>query len=466
MLCVPRHILLSQIATLGDASVQNAAFIFAVSAVAALGGLLFGFDTAIISGAIPALQQFFQLSEYALGWAVGSILIGCAVGAILAGRLADRFGRRVLLMACAVLFAASGIGAGLAETFDVFVCFRLIGGVAVGAAAIVSPLYISETAPAAWRGRLVSLYQLAIVLGILLAYLCSYLFAGFGSDGWRWMFISQTLPAVIFGFSLLAVPETPRWLVAKKRLSAAAAVLEKTLGPDKARAELASIEKSFQGATGGVTLRQLFGSAYRPVLMLGICIAVFQQVTGINAILYYAPTIFAKTGLDTASSLLQTVALGVVNLLATFGAIALVDRLGRKYLLLGGSAVMGIALAAVALCFHHGYFKGYIVLILMLLYVAAFACTLGAVTWVYLAEVFPNRIRATAMSVATLALWLADFAVAYTFPVMNAHLSTASTLLCYAVFCAIAFVYVLIKVPETKGVPLEELELLFVKGPA
>ena len=336
-----------------------------------------------------------------------------------------------MLMVCASLFALSGIGAGLAEKFDVFVGFRLIGGIAVGAAALVSPLYISETAPAAWRGRLVSLYQLAIVLGILLAYLCSYIFAGLASNGWRWMFVSQSLPALIFGVSLLVVPETPRWLVAKKRLSSAAAVLEKTVGADKAPAELLSIERSFQGATVAVSLRELFGRAYRPVLLLGVYIAVFQQVTGINAILYYAPTIFGRTGLDTASSLLQTVALGAVNLLATFGAIALVDRLGRKYLLLGGSAAMGASLAAVALCFHYGYFKGYIVLALMLLYVAAFACTLGAVTWVYLAEVFPNRIRATAMSVATLALWLADFAVAYTFPVMNAHMSIAAfALLC------------------------------------
>jgi len=442
--------------------VQKSSFILAISSVAALGGLLFGFDTAVISGAIPSLQALFRLDEYALGWAVSSILIGCALGAIVAGKLADRFGRRWTLMACAVLFGISGVGAGLADTLDTFVFFRLVGGIGVGAAAIVSPLYISETAPAAWRGRLVSLYQLAIVFGILLAYFSNYALSGI-ADGWRWMFAVQGIPALIFGFCLLAVPETPRWLVGRKRTSSALAILEKTLGSDAARTELALIERSFD-ASEGASLRELFGRDHRPVLVMGILIAVFQQVTGINAILYYAPAIFAKTGLDASSSLLQTIALGGVNLLATFGAIALVDTLGRRSLLLSGSAVMGIALAAVALCFHYGYFEGYVVLVLMLLYVAAFACTLGAVTWVYLAEVFPNRIRAMAMSVATLALWLADFAVAYTFPMMNERLSTAATLACYAAFCVIAFVYVRAKAPETRGRRLEELEALFVKG--
>jgi len=443
---------------------QNSSFILAISSVAALGGLLFGFDTAVISGAMPSLQALFSLDEYALGWAVSSILIGCALGALVAGKLADRFGRRLTLMACAMLFGISGVGAGLADTLDTFVFFRLVGGIGVGAAAIVSPLYISETAPAAWRGRLVSLYQLAIVFGILLAYFCNYAFANI-AGGWRWMFAAQTFPALIFGLCLLAVPETPRWLVGRKRMSSALTILEKTLGSDAARMELALIERSFDASTGA-SLRELFDRDHRPVLVMGILIAVFQQVTGINAILYYAPTIFAKTGLDTSSSLLQTIALGGVNLVATLGAIALVDKLGRRSLLLSGSAVMGVALAAVALCFHYGYFEGYIVLALMLLYVAAFACTLGAVTWVYLAEVFPNRIRATAMSVATLALWLADFVVAYTFPMMNEHLSTAATLACYAVFCALAHVYVRARVPETKGRRLEELEALFVKGGA
>jgi SP family arabinose:H+ symporter-like MFS transporter len=442
--------------------VQNSAFILAISSVAALGGLLFGFDTAVISGAIPSLQALFSLDEYGLGWAVSSILVGCALGALVAGKLADRFGRRLTLMACAILFGVSGLGAGLADTLDTFIFFRLVGGVGVGAAAIVSPLYISETAPAAWRGRLVSLYQLAIVFGILLAYFCNYAFVD-APGGWRWMFAAQTLPALVFGLCLLAVPETPRWLAGRKRIPEALTILEKTLGSDGAGTDLALIERSFDASTGA-SIRDLFDRDHRSVLVMGILIAVFQQVTGINAILYYAPTIFSKTGLDASSSLLQTLALGGVNLVATFGAIALVDKLGRRKLLLSGSAIMGVMLAAIALCFHYGYFERYIVLALMLLYVAAFACTLGAVTWVYLAEVFPNRIRATAMSVATLALWLADFLVAYTFPMMVEHLSTAATLACYAVFCALALFYIRARAPETKGRRLEELEALFVKA--
>ena len=437
-------------------------FILAVSGIAALGGLLFGFDTAVISGAIPGIQTYFKLNEYALGWAVSSILIGCAFGAIVAGKLADRFGRRAVLMMCAVLFGLSAIGASQAGMLATFVAFRIVGGLGVGAAAIVSPLYISETAPAAWRGRLVSLYQLAIVFGILLAYLCNYVFVS-RVNGWRLMFVSQALPALLFGLCLIAVPETPRWLVGRKRMSAAAAILEKTVGSVAAPAELAVIEKSF-GASPRPSLRELFNPAYRRVLGLGILLAVFQQITGINAILYYGPTIFAKTGLDISSSLLQTLALGAVNLIATFGAIAWVDRLGRRSLLLLGSAVMGVTLVALALCFYFRYFQGYMVLALMLLYVAAFACTLGPVTWVYLSEVFPNRIRAMAMSVATLALWLADFGVADAFPVMNAHLGIALTLLSYAFCCALAFAYIGARALETKGRRLEELEALFVEG--
>ena len=247
---------------------NNNAFILAISGVAALGGLLFGFDTAVISGAIPAIQTYFRLNEYALGWAVSSILIGCALGAIVAGKLADRFGRRSTLMICAVLFGLSAVGASQAGTLVTFVAFRIVGGLGVGAAAIVSPLYIAETAPAAWRGRLVSLYQLAIVFGILLAYLCNYVFAS-RVDGWRLMFASQALPALLFGLCLLAVPETPRWLVGRKRMSEAAAILQKTLGSAAAPAELALIEKSF-GSSRGASLRELFDPAYRGVLGMGI----------------------------------------------------------------------------------------------------------------------------------------------------------------------------------------------------
>jgi len=443
------------------AGVINKKFIILVSGVAALGGLLFGFDTAIISGAIPYIKSYFSLDEYWLGWAVSSILIGCAVGALLAGKLADKHGRRYMLIICAILFAASGIGAGLATNLTMFIAFRLIGGLGVGAAAMVSPMYIAEIAPAKWRGRLVACYQLAIVFGILIAYFANFIFDGMGANNWRWMFASQSAPSLLFFLLLLLVPETPRWLIMKQRNAEAEKILKKVLGNSPVEAEMNIIKNSFHNAKS-VSLKQLFSKTYRPVLYLGITVAIFQQVTGINSIIYYAPEIFRETGLDSSSSLMQTIGIGVINILSTIGAIALVDRIGRKKLLLIGTVMMGISLVAVGLCFKYHYFDHYLVLIFMLLYVASFGCTLGAVVWVYLAEIFPNLIRSLALSIATLALWLADFAVTLTFPVMTKHLGTSYTMFCYAALCVVAFVYMLFKVKETKGQSLEDIETLFI----
>lgn len=441
----------------------NTRFIIVISMVAALGGLLFGFDTAIISGAIPYLTPYFGLDGYSLGWAVSSILIGCATGAVAAGLFADKYGRRLALIVCALLFAISGLGAGLVSNFTLFVLFRLIGGLGVGAAAMISPMYIAETAPASLRGRLVALYQLAIVLGILLAYFSNYFFEGFGENNWRYMFISQLVPSFLFLATLLFVPETPRWLVKKGLKGEALVILTKISGSVAADAEIAEIENTFKREKDS-GLKILFSKTYRPVLFIGVLIAVFQQVTGINSILYYAPVIFKETGLSNTSSLLQTIGIGVVNVVSTFIAIGLVDRVGRKKFLLIGSLLMGLSLVAISLCFHFRYFDHYIVLGLMVVYVGTFGCTLGAVTWVYLSEIFPNRVRGIAMSVATLALWLADFIVTYTFPVMTRQLGTSNTLFCYAAFCLIAFIYVIFRVPETKGRSLEEIESIFIKN--
>ena len=436
-------------------------FISLVSFVAALGGLLFGFDTAIISGTIPYISSYFQLNEYMLGWSVSSILIGCALGAILAGIMADRYGRRISLMICAVLFAVSGIGAGLSDQLYLFIIFRLTGGLGVGAAAMVSPMYIAEIAPPKWRGRLVAFYQMAIVIGILLAYFSNYLFDGLGVNNWRWMFASQAAPSLVFLLLLLAVPETPRWLIMKGRKGEAEKILKKISGNIPVEKAVSEIEESFHH-TDKVSIKQLFSKTYLPVLAIGIMVAIFQQVTGINSIIYYAPVIFKETGLDSSSSLMQTIIIGAVNVVATFGAILLVDIIGRKKLLLTGCVLMGVSLVAVGFCFHYKYFDNYIVLIFMLLYVAAFGCTLGAVVWVYLSEIFPNRVRSLALSIATLALWLADFAVTLTFPVMTKQMGTASAMFVYAIFCAAAFMYMLLKVKETKGKSLEEIESLFI----
>jgi SP family arabinose:H+ symporter-like MFS transporter len=435
----------------------NRSFIIRISLVAALGGLLFGFDTAVISGAIPFITPYFGLSDLSLGWAVGAVLIGCLLGAAGAGPAAEARGRRYVLKWCAALFAVSGLGAALSTGLGAFILFRMIGGLGVGGAAMVSPMYIAEMAPAYWRGRLVSLYQLAIVTGILLAYYTNYLMAGFGEHNWRWMFAAQVLPSLLFGALLLLVPETPRWLVKKGKEEEAARILEKTGGPAFRRQEMQEIENSFHRRETA-SLSGIFLPKYRSVVLLGMVVAVFQQVTGINAILYYAPVIFRETGVDNAGSLLQTTAIGAVNVLSACVAIGLVDRLGRRRLLTSGSLLMGLSLVVVAFCFRQQYFGNYIVLIFTLVYVAAFGATLGAVTWVYLSEVFPNSIRGLALSAATLALWAADFLVTWTFPVMAGRLGTAATLLCYAGCCALAFLYFVFRLPETKGKTLEEIE--------
>ena len=437
-------------------------FIPLVSFVAALGGLLFGLDTAVISGAIPYITPYFKLDANMLGWAVSCILIGCAAGAAFAGRLADLWGRRAVLIVCSLLFAVSGIGAGLSDQLHLFIFFRILGGLGVGAAALVSPMYIAEIAPAHKRGRLVAFYQLAIVTGILLAYFSNYLFAGWGDNNWRWMFGIQALPAALFGLLLLCVPETPRWLISRGKTAEAASILEKITAPHYIQAEITAIEASFRNVKR-VSPATLFSKKYAGVVCIGIMIAIFQQVTGINSILYYAPVIFKETGLDNSSSLFHTIGIGLVNVIATFIAIGVVDTVGRKKLLLGGSIVMGLSLIAIAACFHYRYFENYIVLIGVLLYVAAFGCTLGTVTWVYLSEIFPNSIRGLALSAATLSLWIADFIVTYTFPLMTQGLGTPNTLFCYAALCFLAFFYILFRTKETRGRTLEEIELLFIK---
>ncbi|RYE37310.1 MAG: MFS transporter [Sphingobacteriaceae bacterium] len=436
-------------------------FVIMVSLVAAFGGLLFGFDTAIISGAIPYIKTYFKLNELTLGWAVGSILIGCCAGALTAGITADKYGRKFVLVLCAILFALSGIGAGMSVNITWFVFFRMIGGLGVGGAAMISPMYIAEISPSAWRGRLVSLYQLAIVSGILLAYFSNYLLADTGIDNWRYMFMSQTFPALVFFLMLTLVPETPRWLVKKNRINDALLILVKTVGNTAGKNEIAIMQKSF--SKDETSEASGFSKRYFPILTIGVLIAVFQQITGINAVLYYAPMIFKQTGVGLVNSLLQTICIGVVNVIATFLAIGLVDKLGRRRLMLFGSFLMAACLLTVALCFHLNYFKNYIVLMAILVYVGCFGCTLGAVTWVYLSEIFPNRIRAFAMSVATLGLWLADFLVTYTFPILANRLGTSLTVFIYAMCCIISFFYILVKLPETKGKSLEEIEQMIIK---
>lgn len=437
-------------------------FLLLVTFAAALGGLLFGFDTAVISGAVPFIKSYFNLDNIMLGWAVSSLLVGCIFGVISSGKPAASMGRRKTLLIASLLFFISAIGSALSEHLYIFIIFRFIGGIAVGIASILSPMYISEIAPAEKRGRLVSLNQLAIVIGILVAFFSNYLLAATGDNCWRWMLAVMGLPAILFFVTLLFIPESPRWLAQKGRSKEAYVILEKINGTETARNEINAIETSIANEVKG-SLKEVFSKRLSPLIWVGIVVAVFSQVTGINSIMYYAPMIFAKTGIGMDSALMQTIAVGGVNLLFTFVAIKYVDKFGRKPLLIAGSAGMLISLCVLAGAFYLQQFGGFLILAFILIYIASFAASLGPVTWVFIAEIYPNRVRSEAMSVATTFLWTAVFIVSLTFPYMLNVLGGGTAFLVFGIMCLIYLIFLFIKVPETKGRSLEELEKVLIK---
>ncbi len=440
---------------------KDSYFLILAAVVAALGGLLFGFDTAVISGTIPFIQPYFHLNDISLGWTVSSLLAGCIVGVISAGKPGDVFGRKKTLMAAAALFLLSALGSALSHVHAVFIIFRVIGGFAVGVASMLSPMYISEISPASKRGQLVTLNQMAIVLGIMLAFFSNYWLSGTGINNWRWMFAIMGVPALLFLVSLIFVPESPRWLAQKGMETEAFRILSRINGQDQAEIELADIRNSVHAEKG--TYKEVFSPKMKPVMLLGVLLAVFSQVTGINSIMYYAPVIFQKTGIGTDSALLQTATIGSVNVLFTLVAIAWVDRLGRKPLLIGGTIGMAISLTALTLAFYTQKFSGFIILGFILIYIASFAASLGPVTWVVVSEIFPNKLRSKAMSVAIVALWLANFIVILAFPVVLNRLGGATAFLIFDLMCIVLILFIFIKVPETKGKSLEDLEKILVR---
>lgn len=437
-------------------------YVVFISVVAALGGLLFGFDTAVISGTLNFIQLYFRLSEAGLGWTVSSLLFGCMFGVAIAGKMGDRFGRRKVLMFAAFLFLLSAVGSALSTSLLMFVTARLTGGLAVGMASILSPMYIAEISPAEYRGRLVSLNQLAIVTGILIAFFTNYLLVGTGENNWRWMLLVMAAPALLLFFCLFFVPESPRWLVARNKDESAFDVLVKTTGGDLARKELDEIRQTLQNHEKA-GYRELLAPSIRPILWVGIILAVFQQITGINTIMYYAPKIFAQIGQSNDTALLQTIAIGGTNLVFTVIAMLFIDRFGRKFLILTGSMGMTMMLAGLSLLYFFEEATGMLVLIFILGYIAFFAASLGPALWVVVSEIFPNRLRSKGMSVAVIALWVAASIVAIVFPIMLEALSGAVTFMIFALICMINFWYVLKFVPETKGKTLEELEKELIK---
>ena len=446
----------------------SALYLARVCTVAALGGLLFGYDTAVIAGAIGFLQTHFELDATMKGWTAASALAGCVGGVMLAGAVSDRFGRRNTLILAAILFLVSAIGTALPRTLTSFILFRIVGGLAVGAASMTSPMYIAEISPARLRGRMVSINQLTIVSGMLIVYFVNYFIAGLGDEawntttGWRWMFGSESLPALLLLVLLLFVPESPRWLTKQGRADEARAILAKIDGEDHAAREMAEIESAL--AVESASVDQLLQPGMRIVLVIGIVLAVLQQVTGINVFLYYAPEIFkAMAGEETDIALLQTIVVGAVNLLFTILAIWTVDRLGRKPLMIVGAAGMAISLTSLGLaaCYERIDAR---VLMFVLGYIACFAMSVGPVTWVILSEIFPTKIRGRAMAIATFWLWVANLVVSQTFPMMdeNAWLiekfNHGFPFFVYAAFCIVLALFVALVVPETKGKTLEQIE--------
>lgn len=439
----------------------NMRTVYLLTAVAALGGLLFGYDTAVISGAIGFLKIKFQLSAAMTGWAASSAIIGCIFGAMFAGWASDRFGRKKVLLLTAILFAVSAIGAAFPSNLMQFAVFRFIGGLGIGAASMVSPLYITELAPAAIRGKLVSYYQLAIVIGILVIFFINTLIQGMGDEawnveyGWRLMMASGVFPAALFLIALFFVPESPRWLTKEGREDEALDILSSINGAAKAGEILREVKSTLHEEQG--TLGELFTGRFRKAILVGIVLCVFSQVQGINAIMYYAPEIFKSIGTGTESAFQQTVIIGIINTLFTFVAINWVDKWGRKTLLLWGGAGMALSLFMVGLAFHFGW-TGYGLLLFILMYIACFAASYGPVTWVVISEIFPIKMRGVAMSVATFALWVAVYIVTQMFPILLESAGPAPTFWIFGTMSLLAFFFVWSQVPETKGRTLEEIE--------
>lgn len=457
------------------------AYLIPICLVATLGGLLFGYDTGVISGAIEPLTAKFQLGDFMKGWASGCVLLGCAAGVLVVGPVSDRFGRKPAMFLAAVLFLTSALGTALPPDIATFIVFRFLGGVAIGIASISTPMYIAEITPAHLRGRLVSVNQIAIVGGIAATAFVNYAIAHSQGDpaqphiqawltnsGWRWMFGLGAAPAVLFGLLLLAIPESPRWLVERQREPEARGILSKVAGPAFAETETASIRASLASEQG--TWSELFSRRLRRPLLVGIALAVLQQVTGINVFLYFGATIFkslsASTGVD--AGLLQQILINGASALATVVAIATVDQWGRRPLMLLGATGMGLSLTAMGAMAQRmtdpaaasGWMLGFI-----LLYVVAFGLSVGPVTWVILSEIFPTAVRGRALGLATFFLWTADYAVTQTFPIMDApgswfvrQFQHAFPFYVYAGFCVVLFLVVWRLVPETKGRSLEEIE--------
>ncbi|TKK64543.1 sugar porter family MFS transporter [Ilyomonas limi] len=434
----------------------NSRYIIGISFISALGGYLFGFDFAVISGALPFLQQQFGLTAYWEGFATGSLALGAIAGCLVAGNVADRFGRKKGLLVAAALFFISSLCMAFSTNKDVFIASRFLAGIGVGMASMLSPMYIAEIAPAEVRGRMVAINQLTIVTGILVTNLVNYTLRNMGEDAWRWMFGLGIIPSGLFFIGALTLPESPRWLVNASRQEEAFKILKKIGNTSFAETTLSSIQSST-----GSNVKQSYGVAFKkgvlPAVLVGIGLAVFQQFCGINVVFNYTPRIFQSIGVSQDNQLLQTVFIGIVNLTFTIVAMLLVDKLGRKPLMLIGSAGLGILYIIVVQMLAAGSTA---VSWFLLSSIGVYAMSLAPVTWVLISEIFPNKVRSVATSIAIISLWAAYFILVFTFPILFDSLGD-KTFYIYSAICLIGCLFVYFKVKETKGKTLEELEMVF-----
>jgi len=430
--------------------------------VAALGGLLFGFDTAVINGAMPFFTEFFGLDKTGQGWAVSSALLGCILGALFVGKPGDIFGRRYMLRVLAVLFLVTALGTAFAQDFTLFVIFRFVGGLAIGGASVLSPMYISEIAPARFRGRLAATFQLAIVIGILVAFFSDYLLLGAGLNNWRWMFLAGALPALIFFVLLFFVRRSPRWLVKMGRIEEAKETIHAVNPESDVDGILSEIRESISSEVMNRSI-YLFRKPYLKLVLTGIAVGMFNQFTGINIIMYYATDIFRSAGFTTGSAIGQTVIIGLTNLVFTIVAMTIIDKVGRKTLLLTGSIGMTLFLAIFAVAFLSGHTGGFLLLALLVGFIGFFAASQGAVIWVLLSEMFPNNIRARGSAIGSFSHWFFNALLSFLYPVIAGMIGVGYVFIFYAAATFLSFFFFRKFLVETKGKSLEELEKHMLK---
>ena len=459
---------------LKDAQYNNF-YIFLISIVAALGGLLFGFDWVIIGGAKPFYEAFFHItSEMQRGWVMSAALLGCMMGALVAGTMSDYLGRKNTLILTSVLFIISALGTALSHLLGIFVFFRIMTGFAIGMASTVAPIYIAEVSPQETRGRMVAINQLAIVIGVLIAQIVNFLIAMPVSTqlsaqafwhtwnvqtGWRYMFGSGILPAILFFGTIFFIPKSPRWLAKIGKEYKARRVLTRIGGKSFAELSVKNIINSLK-KNKKVGFREFFSPKFRKVMLLGVILAVFQQWCGINVIFTYAQEVFSQAGYSINAMLMNIVIVGSVNLIFTVVSMFLVDKVGRRQLLLLGASLLSIIYALLGACYFF-HIQGMRVLILVILGIATYAATLAPIVWVVLSEIFPNAIRGKAMAIATLMLWMGSFTLTLSFPILNLRLGADGTFWLYSLICLAGFIFLYCRLPETKMRSLEELEKIF-----